>query len=90
MKKMTFIIMVTFAIILLASCGNGRTKEEQKAYTDSLFHVISCSPAIVGGSYTLENQLDACELLIEEYPDKKSEIEEIKEKIQLQIKEQNN
>lgn len=89
-EKTKFIIMATFAIILLGSCGNGRTKEEQKAYTDSLFHVISCSPTIVGGPYTLENQLNACDLLIEEYPDRKSEIEKIKKTIQLQIREQNN
>lgn len=82
MKK--FIGFLFFAI-LFCSCGNGRTETEQKQYIDSLFHVISCSPSIVDGPYTHENQLEACDLLIKEYPDRKQQFEEIKKSIQLQI-----
>ena len=80
-----FVTMI-FAVALMCSCG-GRSKEEQKAYTDSLFHVISCSPTIVAGPYTLEDQLNACDLLIKEYPNKKDEIENLKETIRKQIKD---
>lgn len=76
-------IILTVSFILL-SCG-GRSKEEQKAYTDSLFHVISTSPSIVAGPYTLEDQLDACDKLIKEYPDKQDEFENLKATIQKQI-----
>ena len=80
-----FVTMI-IAVALICSCG-GRSKEEQKAYTDSLFHVISCSPTIVAGPYTLEDQLNACDLLINEYPNKKDEIENLKETIRKQIKD---
>ena len=80
-----FVTMI-FAVALMCSCG-GRSKEEQKAYTDSLFHVISCSPTIVAGPYTLEDQLNACDLLIKEYPNKKDEFENLKETIRTQIKD---
>ena len=83
MKKVLFVPIISY---ILLSCG-GRSEVEQKAYTDSLFHVISCSPTIVSGPYTLEDQLNACDLLIKEYPKKKSEFEKIKETIQKQIKE---
>lgn len=80
---------MTLAALFLGftSCNNWRTKEEQKAYTDSLFHVISCSPTIVAGPYTLEDQLEACDLLIKEYPKKKEQFEDIKAIIQKQIEE---
>lgn len=81
MKK-AFVIV--FIALLITSCS-GRSEEEQKAYTDSLFHVITCSPTIVRSSYTLEDQLNACELLIEEYPERKDKIEKIKKIIQKQI-----
>ena len=84
MKK---ILGLFFLTILLGSCGNGRSKEEQQQYVDSLFHVISCSPTIVDGPYTLEDQLEACDLLIKEYPKKKDKFEEIKATIQLQIEQ---
>ena len=80
-----FVTMI-FSVALMCSCG-GRSKEEQKAYTDSLFHVISCSPTIVAGPYTLEDQLNACDLLIKEYPNKKDEFENLKETIRKQIKD---
>lgn len=71
--------------LLFCSCSSGRTEAEQKQYIDSLFHVISCSPSIVDGPYTLENQLEACDLLIKEYPNRKQQFEKIKESIHLQI-----
>ena len=74
------------ASFLIVSCG-GRNAERQKAYTDSLMHVISCSPTIVDGPYTLEDQLNACDLLIKEYPEKKGKFEEIKVIIKKQIKD---
>lgn len=86
MKKI-LLMTLTVLCLVFVSCGNGRTKEEQKAYTDSLFHVISCSPTIVAGPYTLEDQLNACDLLIKEYPSKKDEFEKIKATIQKQIEE---
>ena len=82
MKKL---LIAVFAITVLAASCSGRSKEEQKAYTDSLFNVITCSPTIVRSSYTLEDQLNACDLLIEEYPEKKDKIEKIKKIIQKQI-----
>ena len=84
MKKF---IGIFFYAILFCSCGNGKTETEQKQYIDSLFNVISSSPSVVDGPYTLENQLEACDLLIMEYPDRKEQFEEIKESIQLQIKQ---
>lgn len=71
--------------LLLGSCGSGRTEEEQKQYVDSLFHVVSCSPTIVDGPYTLEDQLEACDLLIKEYPDRKDQFEELKNTLRQQI-----
>ncbi len=79
--------LIVFSAFIMISCG-GRTKEEQKAYEDSLFHVISCSPTIVAGPYTLEDQLNACDLLIKERPEDKEEILLIKDKIQEQIAEE--
>ena len=67
---MNQLLTMIVAVVLMCSCS-GRSKEEQKAYTDSLFHVLSCSPTIVDGPYTLEDQLNACDLLIKEYPNKK-------------------
>lgn len=88
MKQFFYISISTLAYLLyLSSCGNGRSKEEQQEYTDSLFHVISCSPTIVEGPYTLEDQLDACELLIKEFPERESQFEEIKSTIKKQIEE---
>lgn len=81
MKNSLLLIAVS---IIMVSCG-GRSKEEQKAYTDSLFHVISSSPSIVAGPYTLEDQLDACDKLIKEFPNKKEEFEEMKKTIRNQI-----
>lgn len=72
--------------IFVISCG-GRSVEQQKVYTDSLMHVISCSPTIVDGPYTLEDQLNACDMLIKEYPEKKEKFEKIKSAIKKQIKE---
>lgn len=86
MRKILLMMMAVLCFGL-ASCGNGRTEEEQKAYTDSLFHVISCSPTIVAGPYTLEDQLEACDLLIKEYPNKKEQFEDIKATIHKQIEE---
>lgn len=84
MKNIGFLFIVA---MLLSSCGNVRSKEEQKEYVDSLFHVISCSPTIVSGPYTFEDQLDACDLLIKEFPNKKKSFEEIKTKIREQIEQ---
>ena len=83
-----FTIIISFLVaIQLTSCGNGRSEAEQKKYVDSLFHVISCSPSIVDGPYTLEEQLEACDLLIREYPNKKEDFESIKVQIQEQIRQ---
>lgn len=79
--------LIVFSALIMISCG-GRTKEEQKAYEDSLFHVISCSPTIVTGPYTLEDQLNACDLLIKERPKDKEKLLLIKNKIQEQITEE--
>lgn len=76
------------ASLLAVSCG-GRNAEQQKAYTDSLMHIISCSPTIVDGPYTLEDQLNACDLLIKEYPEKKERLEEIKATIKKQMQNRN-
>lgn len=83
---MKYFFFFIFTVSLLFSCGR-RSQAEQKAYTDSLFHVISCSPTIVAGPYTLEDQLNACDLLIKEYPNKQAEFQNIKETIQKRIKE---
>lgn len=80
-------IGILLSALLFCSCSNRRTEAEQKQYIDSLFHVISCSPSIVDGPYTLENQLEACDLLIKEYPDRKKQFEDLKESIHLQIEQ---
>lgn len=92
MKPIQVITFVLSSIIALGlqSCSNGRSELEQQEYTDSLLHVISCSPTIVDSHYTLEDQLDACDLLIKEYPNKKSDFEEIKATIKKQIEERDN
>lgn len=71
---------------ILCSCGSERSEAEQKAYTDSLFHVISCSPTMVHSAYTLEDQLNACNLLIKEYPKQKEKFENVKSLIREQIR----
>lgn len=81
MKRILFLI---FVCSLIYSC-NRRSNAEQKEYTDSLFHVLSCSPTIVDGPYSLEDQLNACDLLMDEYPDKKDEFEKRKKEIKHQI-----
>ncbi len=78
------ILLIIFAGLLVSSC-NRRSESEQKEYTDSLFHVLSCSPTIVDGPYSLEDQLNACDLLMDEYPEKKDEFETIKKEIEHQI-----
>ena len=87
MKKMLQTLIGIICPLLLCSCGNGRTEAENKAYTDSLFNVVSSSPTIVAGRYTLEDQLEACDLLIKEYPNKKDEFIAIKDIIKKQINE---
>lgn len=82
MKKVLLFIATTFIL----SC-NGRSKEEQKAYVDSLFHVVSCSPTIVAGPYTLKDRLDACDKLIEEYPEYREQGEKVRATIIEQIKD---
>ena len=77
-KTLSSIILQTSIFVI--SCG-GRSVEQQKAYTDSLMHVIIDSP------YTLEDQLNACDMLIKEYPEKKEKFEKIKSAIKKQIKE---
>lgn len=84
MKKLFLCSMIVGCSFLTVACG-GRTKAEQKAYEDSLFHVISASPTIVNGAYTLQDQLNACDLLIKEHPEKKEELEVIKQQIQQEI-----
>ena len=83
MKKV-LIAIPTAVLLVSASCG-GRSQAEQKAYEDSLYHVISCSPSIIDGPYTMEDQLEACDLLIKEWPGKREELEKIKEGIMHQI-----
>lgn len=74
MKK----ILLLFALAsVLCSC-DGRSKAEKQAYVDSLFHVLSCSPTIVAGPYTLEDQLNACDLLMKEYPQLKKDWEKVR------------
>lgn len=83
MKRILYII---FGCLFIVSC-NKRSKAEQKTYIDSLFHVLSCSPTIVNGPYSLEDQVNACDLLMDEYPEKKEEFEKIKKRIENQIQE---
>lgn len=85
MMKKALIVITTS--LLTISCG-GRSTEQQKIYTDSLMHVISCSPTIIDGSYTLEDQINACDLLIKEFPEEKERFEEIKATIKKQIQNQ--
>lgn len=86
MKSIIPIFLSLIITAILSSCNSGvRSKEEHQQYVDSLFNVISSSPTIVDGSYTLTDQLEACDLLIKEYPDKKDDFEKIKATIQSQI-----
>lgn len=84
------IIPVITLVLLVTMTSCGRSSEAKKAYIDSLYHVIQCSPTIVAGPYTLEDQLHACDLLLEEYPEKKEKIERIKKDIEHQIEERDN
>ena len=86
MRMVRKIVPLLVMIAALGSCGNKRSEAEQKAYTDSLYHVISCSPTVVQGEYTLEDQLDACNLLIKEYPKQKGRFEQVKSSIREQIR----
>ena len=87
MKRL--ILPIAICTITILSC-NKRSKSEQKAYVDSLFHVLSCSPTIVAGPYSLEDQLNACDLLIKEYPEKKEQFEVVRKEIEQQIHDRDN
>lgn len=91
---MKSIITISIPLLITAipsSCNSGtESKEEHQQYVDSLFNVISSSPKIVDGTYSLSDQLEACDLLIKEYPSRKDEFEKIKTTIQTQIDEQAN
>lgn len=88
MKKILPII-AAITIFTLFSCG--RSPEAKKAYIDSLFHVIQCSPTIVAGPYTLEDQLHACDLLMDELPaEKRNRLKIIKKGIEHKIEERDN
>lgn len=86
MKSIISIFLSLLIPAILSSCNSGaRSTEEHQQYVDSLFNVISSSPMIVNGPYSLTDQLEACDLLIKEFPDKKNDFEQIKATIQTQI-----
>lgn len=85
------IIPVITLVLLVTMTSCGRSSEAKKAYIDSLYHVIQCSPTIVAGPYTLEDQLHACDLLMDELPaEKRNRLEIIKKGIEHKIDERDN
>lgn len=91
MKSIITISLSLLITAILSSCNSGaKSKEEHQQYVDSLFNVIGSSPKIVDVTYSLSDQLEACDLLIKEYPNRKDEFEKIKTTIQTQIDERAN